>query len=49
MNDRIKVEPTAEMRQAAITCYQWYIALVDQGFSESQALAIVGAMIGGQR
>ena len=49
MNKRIKVEPTADQRSAALGCFQMYVALTDQGFTESQALQILGAMLGGQR
>lgn len=45
----MKVEPTADQRQAGLACYQMYVALVDAGFNEAQALAIIGAMLGGQR
>lgn len=45
----MKVEPTSDQRQAAIVAYQMFVALTDQGFTESQALQIIGAMFGGQR
>lgn len=47
--DEIKIEPTAEQRQGAIDCYRLFVALVDGGFTEDQALKIIGASIGGQR
>lgn len=47
--DKPKVEPTSEMRTAAFACYQTFIALTDGGFTEGQALQIIGAMLGGQR
>ncbi len=39
------VEPSADLRQAASLIRQTYIALVAQGFSEQQALIVVGQVI----
>lgn len=45
MTDRPKVEPPAEIRQMATMQFQLFQAHVDAGFSESQALQILGVMI----
>jgi hypothetical protein len=42
-NDR--VEPAAELRQAAHTIRETYIALTNEGFTETQALHIVGQLL----
>lgn len=41
----IKIEPTADHRAAAKTLYQMYVALIDEGFAESQALSLVGVTL----
>lgn len=41
-------EPSAELRTAARQLREYYVALVREGFSESQALRIIGAIISGQ-
>lgn len=38
-------EPSAELRQLAGTLYGMYVALVDQGFTEQQALIIIGQIL----
>lgn len=38
-------EPSADIRQAASAVRQMFVALVQDGFTESQALVIVGHMI----
>lgn len=43
-----KVEPSHEMRQAAMACFEAYQAMVDAGFTEEQALRIVAHMVTGQ-
>ena len=45
MSERIKTEPTAEMRQAANGCWQLFTALGDEGFTDQQALVIIGQML----
>ena len=45
MNDKPKMEPAADLRQSANMMRQVYIALVDEGFSEQQALVILGQML----
>jgi hypothetical protein len=40
-------EPTAEIRQAASFVRQWFIGLINEGFTEQQALVIIGQMIVG--
>jgi hypothetical protein len=39
------VEPTADARTFAATCFQFYTALTMEGFTEQQALIIIGQMI----
>jgi len=39
-------EPTADLRQMASLLRQTFIALVNEGFTEAQALKIVGEIIG---
>jgi hypothetical protein len=45
VNGPIKVEPSAEQRTAAKTIRAFYIALLDEGFTEAQSLVIVGQMM----
>jgi hypothetical protein len=42
-------EPSADLRTFASAMRQMYIALVNEGFSPSEALAIVGHVIAGSR
>lgn len=42
-------EPRAELRSAAAHMRELYLALTGEGFTEHQALRILGAMIAGQR
>lgn len=37
----MKIEPHADMRQGATMLYQFYIALMDAGFSQSQAMELI--------
>jgi len=41
-----RVEPSADMRSAAHTVREWFVALREQGFTEAQALTICGTMMG---
>lgn len=41
-------EPTAEIRQAASALWQVFVALKAEGFSEQQALVIVGHVLAAQ-
>jgi len=41
------LEPSADHREFAYMCRQMFIALVSQGFTEAQALAVIGHMIAG--
>lgn len=41
-------EPSALLREAASELWQMYIALTNEGFSENQALKIIGSMLAGQ-
>jgi hypothetical protein len=45
VNDRPKVEPSAEIRGAAASLFELYVALVDSGFSETQALTLLQTML----
>lgn len=44
-----KIEPPADMRQVATMLRQMYVALVDAGFSEVQAIAIIARSVAGRR
>lgn len=39
------IEPAADMREAANGLRQMYIALVQEGFSDQQALVIIGQIL----
>jgi hypothetical protein len=39
------IEPDAQMRALAATCWQMFVALTREGFTESQALEIIGHAI----
>lgn len=39
------VEPNADARAFAKACHQTYVALTLEGFTEQQALTIIGQMI----
>ena len=39
-------EPTADMRVAAAGMYDWFQGLIQAGFTESQAIGIIGTVIG---
>lgn len=41
----MKLEPSADMRQAAHGMREWYVALTDEGFSSRQALTLLGQAI----
>lgn len=46
MNDKIgSTEPAADMREAAAALWSMYVALIKEGFSEKQALTIIGHAI----
>lgn len=38
-------EPAADLRQMASFLWQTFVALRDEGFSESQALVLIGQML----
>jgi hypothetical protein len=40
-----KREPSADIRQAAIGLHEIFTALIDAGFTEAQALTIVGQLL----
>lgn len=39
------VEPSADAREFAKACHQIFVALTLEGFTEQQALAVIGQMI----
>lgn len=41
------VEPSADLRVAAKAMFEMFTAMVQEGFTEEQALAIMGAMMKG--
>lgn len=45
---RARREPRAEIRQAAAGMHEVFVALIDEGFTEKQALEIVARMAAGQ-
>lgn len=40
-----RVEPSAEARQAAKDIHEMFVAFMDEGFTEDQALTILGQMM----
>ena len=38
-------EPAAEFRQFASVSYQMFLALIEEGFTEQQALVVIGQVI----
>lgn len=47
MADRSRppVEPSADLRQFASGVRQMYVALINEGFTERQALAVIGTAL----
>lgn len=43
-----QTEPSADLRQAASVCWQMFVALRMEGFTEQQTLVIIGQMIAAQ-
>lgn len=43
----MKIEPSSDHRQAAATIWQMFRAYVDEGFTETQALALCIALVQG--
>jgi hypothetical protein len=43
------MEPSAEMRKGANRLRQLFIALTNEGFTEKQALVIIGQILASQR
>lgn len=41
----MKTEPTAELRTLASVLWQMHVALIDEGFTEMQALTILGHVV----
>lgn len=41
----MKREPSSDLRQAASQLFELFVALIDQGFTEQQALIVVGQVI----
>lgn len=48
MADRIPVEPSAVVRQAAKAMHEVFVALINEGFTETQAMHIIGVMLHAQ-
>ena len=48
MARRPEVEPPAETRAAAKVTFEIFVALVNEGFTDAQALQIVGSMLAAQ-
>jgi len=46
---REATEPNAELRQAAAGLWEMYVALSKEGFTDKQALAIIGQMLAASR
>lgn len=42
---KVPCEPSADIRQAASAMWQIYVALTGEGFTERQALIIIGQML----
>jgi hypothetical protein len=42
---RARTEPSAELRSAAYGLWQMYVALTAEGFTEKQALTIIGSLL----
>ena len=42
------LEPPAHVRQAAAELRAWYVGLIDQGFSDDQAMFLLGQVITAQ-
>ena len=45
MNEKPKTEPSADIRQATSAMWQVYVSLRDEGFTEKQALEIIGHIL----
>ena len=48
MNDNGPTEPAADLRVAAAALWGMFVALRSEGFSESQALVIIGHVLASQ-
>lgn len=49
MSQFFPIEPSADVRQSAKAIREMYVAFCDEGFSETQALYIIGSMLGGAK
>lgn len=45
MTNRDQTEPNADQRAAAANLWQMYVALTKEGFSEQQALVVLGQVL----
>lgn len=45
MPDPAKTEPSADLRQAASALWQMYVALIEEGFTDHQALVVIGQVL----
>jgi hypothetical protein len=48
MAANVPTEPSADLRQLASSLWQMYVALTLEGFSEQQALIVIGQIIEAQ-
>lgn len=48
MNEYGTVEPPAQLRQASRELFLMFVALMKEGFTEAQAIAIIGAVLSSQ-
>lgn len=48
MADRAPVEPSAVIRQAAKALHEMFVALTYEGFTETQAMHIIGVTLAAQ-
>ncbi len=48
LSGRPMTEPSADLRQLASALRQMYVALTNEGFSEREALSVLGTVIAAQ-
>jgi len=49
MPEKGRTEPSAEVRAGAASLWQMFVALCAEGFSEGQALVVIGQVLAAQR
>jgi hypothetical protein len=48
--DPMKIEPRSDFRQGASVAYELYVAMIDAGFTEAQAMQVViSVLVNGQQ